>query len=121
MISSEDAVTWELNDIREPGDGRKTGYVRTESESTRNERELLVLIVLMLFVLALELARDDSFDFFGLPATFSSTGADNGRGWSLCRFMNSGGMTGSVGNVLFEALGVGEADEVRVPGDGVAS
>jgi hypothetical protein len=114
-------VASEFRDIREPGDGRKAGYVKTESVSTKKERELLLLMLLILLVLARELAKDDNLDFFGLSSVVSWTGV-GGLGEMRTsglvrerRFRNSGGMTGSVSIAAWGRIGLGAISDGAGP------
>jgi len=50
------------------------GYVRMEALSTANDRELIVRKLLALYIVDLESASSDSFDFFGVPAMLFSIG-----------------------------------------------
>lgn len=50
------------------------GYVRMEALSTANDRELIVRKLLALYMVDLESASSDSFDFFGVPTTLFSIG-----------------------------------------------
>ena len=50
------------------------GYVSTEALSTANDRELMVRKLLALYIVDLESASWESFDFFGVPATLFSIG-----------------------------------------------
>lgn len=85
VVASENLVSWDLSDMLDPGEGRNAGYVKTESESTKNERELLLLREPMLCVLALELANAESFDLLGFSSRMSSTRTGGGvdLGWLL--------------------------------------
>ena len=48
--------------------------MRMEALSTANDRELMVRKLLALYIVDLEPASSDSFDFFGVPATLFSIG-----------------------------------------------
>lgn len=50
------------------------GYVRMEAPSTANDRELKVWKLFALYIVDLEPASSDNFDFFGVPTALFSIG-----------------------------------------------
>lgn len=71
---TSEGVNSEPRERREAGEGRRMGYVRTDTLSTANDRELKVWKLFALYRVDLESASWDNFDFFGVPTMLFSIG-----------------------------------------------